>query len=83
MQVKDAPQELQDSPKQQKEKLEEIDVGEFEGEKRQLFINATLDKEEKERLVKLLKEFKDIFLEVCINLVTHNIVRCPEARPVK
>ncbi|KAJ1390990.1 Ribonuclease H superfamily [Sesbania bispinosa] len=46
---KDAPPELQDTPKQQEEKLEEIDISEHPEKKRPLFIGKDLKKSEKER----------------------------------
>ncbi|KAJ1441901.1 hypothetical protein SESBI_01106 [Sesbania bispinosa] len=58
--VKDLPEELQDTPRDGKDETEEIDIGEG-GIKKPLFINRNLDKEEKEEVVALLKEFKDIF----------------------
>ncbi|KAJ1388292.1 Aspartic peptidase domain superfamily [Sesbania bispinosa] len=51
-QIKEAPEELQDLPKGQEEKMEKIDVGEG-GERRPLFISAMLEGHEKKRLIKL------------------------------
>ncbi|KAJ1377405.1 Ribonuclease H superfamily [Sesbania bispinosa] len=80
----------EDSPDQDEECLEEIDIGEDEEQKRPLFISSYLDKGERESLIRLLKEFRDVFAwryeempRLSTDLVTHNLALRPDAKPVK
>ncbi|KAJ1403687.1 Ribonuclease H domain [Sesbania bispinosa] len=82
--VKDAPSELQDTPKQQEEELEEINIIEHPGKKRPLFIGKDLKESEKESLLRLLQEFRDVFawdydemLGLSTTLVSHNLAVRP------
>ena len=58
--IREAPPKLEDDVKQKEDELEEINLGTKE-EKRPLFINKLLEKVEKEELISLLREFKDVF----------------------
>ncbi|KAJ1395126.1 Aspartic peptidase domain superfamily [Sesbania bispinosa] len=86
--IKEAPKQLQDLPEEQEDKLEEVDVSE-DAERRPLFISTTLEGHEKERLVRLLREFKDVFAwkyeempGLSANLITHNLATYPNVKPL-
>ncbi|KAJ1442176.1 hypothetical protein SESBI_00991 [Sesbania bispinosa] len=59
--IEDAPQELQDAPKQGEEELEEVDVGEGADKRRPLFISKVLTRDEKDKMTQFLREFRDVF----------------------
>ncbi|KAJ1375999.1 Ribonuclease H domain [Sesbania bispinosa] len=86
--IKSAPNELQDIPKYPESELEEVDIGEKEDEKRPVFICKSLEAEEKESLIKLLKEFMGVFAGdysdmpgLRTHLVFHNLAVSPSAIP--
>ncbi|KAJ1409568.1 S-locus glycoprotein domain [Sesbania bispinosa] len=53
--------ERYDMPKQQEDELEEVDISEHQGKKRPLFIGKDLKENEKESLLCLMREFRDVF----------------------
>ena len=86
---KDAPNQLQDEPKQQGSPLEEVNLSNSD-EKRPVFIAKDLPEDMKIELVNLLKEYKDVFAwtydempGLSATLVTHKLAVSPQAKPVK
>ncbi|KAJ1380855.1 Ribonuclease H domain [Sesbania bispinosa] len=80
----DSPQELQDTPRQGEEELDEIDVSDDNDKKRPLFVSKALSKDENDRMVQLLKEYKNVFAwDYDEALVTHNLAIYANSRPVK
>lgn len=86
----DEPEQLQDKPKDQGEKLDEVNVAAQGEELRPIFVSANLSKEMRERIFCLLKEFKDVF--ACTyaqmpglnpQLVSHKLNIREECKPVK
>ena len=72
-----------------KEELEEVNLGFDPWEPRPISISSILSKNEKSRLVLLLKEFKDVFAwdysempGLDPGLVVHTLNVDPEAKPV-
>ena len=72
------------------EPLEMVDLSEDPSVKRNIFISSSLTAEERKFLIKLLKEFKDVFAwnysempGLDPNLVAHSLHVCPGTRPVK
>lgn len=55
------PKQLQDKPKDQGKKLIEVNLAALEEEVRPVFISANVSQEMKESLLRLLREFKDVF----------------------
>ena len=87
--LREAPPELQDSSIKKEEELEELNIG-SEEQKRPLFVNKAFGEEERQTLVDLLREFKDIFAlsydempGLSPILVIHNLAMRLGAVPVK
>lgn len=59
--TEEEPEHLQDKPKDQGKKLDEINLATRGEEPRPIFVSASLSKEMREQVVQLLKEFKDVF----------------------
>lgn len=69
--------------------MNEVNIG-TQGDERLIMIRESLDKEEREALIALLKDYKDVFAYdydempgLDKNLVVHNIGVSPEFNPVK
>ncbi|KAF7839291.1 reverse transcriptase [Senna tora] len=59
--LKEAPHTMQDGPKHLQDELEQVYLSSGEENPRPVFINQTLAREEKNDLVNLLKEYKNVF----------------------
>lgn len=59
--VKPAPECFEDRPKPQQNELEEVDLATGEGTPKPTCINKELNANQKEELVKLLREYGDVF----------------------
>ena len=88
--LKEAPAQLQDEPRPQVNKLEEVNLSADLRVNKSVFVSTELPNPFKHELIKLLHEYQDVFawtyqempgLEP--TLVTHKLATLPEVRPVK
>lgn len=88
--LEDEPEQFQDKPKDQDEKLNEIKITAQGEEPKPIFINASLSREMREQVIQLLKEYKDVFVwtyaqmpHLDPQLVSHKLNIKEGCKPVK
>ena len=81
---------MNDVVKNVEEELIEVELNDGEESEKLVKISKSLSKEERGKLVALLREYKDVFawsyqemLGLSLNLVTHKLKVDPDAKPVK